>query len=796
MTSREIEDGISAAVEAFLRKVQSEISLKEQIRKEVEMRKIQEAEERERRRKAAEERRAAVLERIRLQAELEEKRKQEAIAFAELQVANVERLKRQQLEREAAEQCRMEDEDDRSQLAEQDYREQIERSIWQKKEMERLREYERQQQQRDEEDKRKRLERMQELDEKKRRLQELQKKSQSSTLKITAADAQKGGSDEAAQLTRQLRIQNRAKFVTKRIQNSSGDKNLGSTLTHPVTKLSSSDEVSDTKDKLETLNRTVTEAAAVPVVDPTIQTEFLSSIEQLSTEMELKHLSIELMGEKRALKQEQRRVQEASHDTSAPTLTATTLAATAATAPTTTMLAEKIAMLAFKEEALQNRMNRLLESSDPTLLTAAAESKAEAPITVRVINNLNRSSQNLKATASHTPSTSGDGKDADGISSEEVFKQAELLLQEGHSLLAWLKAEETQLHEVLDWDGHGEASHGGLQRQQLRRIAVLPLEIAQVSKSLLKLFDPINYKDRLSHLQTQIKDSITNFKEKQQQHHLQQQELHSEEKSPYASSTTVHHLNAITENMKGTFSFRISTESMSVSPKKDLHVNSVLTQEQSMQGAVSVSSIVVDSSMFSPVEKVRDHSPAPSWSHSEEKLSSSEPVRHPKEELVTTIVEINDDMFLTKNKSDDLKNFPEVDHHSAHKIGANKSSDCVKVIDSRENWPRQLIITRREFEELSEGLPEEKEDDYTQEADDDGDVAVGDSVDWNSLPGWSECLNTSMASAAHHAAFYGHLEVLQMLSSCFDCFVIDEQGRTPLFYAALQNRSRYTIALV
>jgi len=225
-------------------------------------------------------------------------------------------------------------------------------------------------------------------------------------------------------------------------------------------------------------------------------------------------------------------------------------------------------------------------------------------------------------------------------------------------------------------------------------------------------------------------------------------------------------------------------------------MNSVLNQEQSMQGAVSVSSIVVDSSMLSPVEKIRDHSPAPPWSHSEEKLSSSEPVRHLKEELVTTIVEINDDLFLTKNKSDDLKNYPEVVHHSAHKLDANKSSDGVKAIDSRENWPRQLIMTRREREELSEGLPEEKEDDYTQEADDDGDMAVGDSVDWNSLPGWPECLNTSMASAAHHAAFYGHLEVLQMLSSCFDCFVIDEQGRTPLFYAALQNRSRYTIALV
>eukprot|EP01035_Chromulina_nebulosa_P024319 gene24319-31642_t len=377
----EIEDGISLAVEATYRKIQSELTLKEQIRREVEMRKIQEAEERERRKKAAEERRAAVLERIRLQAELEEKRKQDAIAFAELQIANAERLKREQLEREYSEQRSMEIEDDRSQLAEQDYREQIERAMWQKKEMERLREYERQQQQRDEEEKRKRLERMHELDEKKRRLQELQKKSQSqSTLNKTTTDAQKGAGDEAAQLTRQLRIQNRAKFVTKRIQTSTSDTNLGSTLPSSVPALSSTVDLSDSKDKLDILNRTIAETAVIPAVDPTTQTEFLSSIEQLSTEMELKQLSIELMGEKRALKQEQRRTQEASHSTN---------------------------QSGFGGEDSGTDLQRggYSTSSDPSLLTAAAESKAEAPITVRVINNLNNSSQNLKATISHAQPT-------------------------------------------------------------------------------------------------------------------------------------------------------------------------------------------------------------------------------------------------------------------------------------------------------------------------------------------------------------------------------------------------------
>jgi ankyrin repeat protein len=49
-------------------------------------------------------------------------------------------------------------------------------------------------------------------------------------------------------------------------------------------------------------------------------------------------------------------------------------------------------------------------------------------------------------------------------------------------------------------------------------------------------------------------------------------------------------------------------------------------------------------------------------------------------------------------------------------------------------------------------------------------------------------MNTTMATAAHHAAFYGYSEVLEELSRLFDVFALDDKGRTPLFYAALRNQ--------
>lgn len=59
---------------------------------------------------------------------------------------------------------------------------------------------------------------------------------------------------------------------------------------------------------------------------------------------------------------------------------------------------------------------------------------------------------------------------------------------------------------------------------------------------------------------------------------------------------------------------------------------------------------------------------------------------------------------------------------------------------------------------------------------------------FENILGWDDCINTSMSSAAHHAAFYGYHEVLNCLCKYFDCFIMDKKGRTPLFYAALQNQ--------
>lgn len=69
-------------------------------------------------------------------------------------------------------------------------------------------------------------------------------------------------------------------------------------------------------------------------------------------------------------------------------------------------------------------------------------------------------------------------------------------------------------------------------------------------------------------------------------------------------------------------------------------------------------------------------------------------------------------------------------------------------------------------------------------------------IDFESLPGWHECLETNMATAAHAAAFFGYLEILEILVMNFDCFVLDEQGRTPLFYAALGNQLDCVILLI
>ena len=106
-------------------------------------------------------------------------------------------------------------------------------------------------------------------------------------------------------------------------------------------------------------------------------------------------------------------------------------------------------------------------------------------------------------------------------------------------------------------------------------------------------------------------------------------------------------------------------------------------------------------------------------------------------------------------------------------------------------------IAGRLFEDPLEGGSadqwEEEMGEHEEEAKEGEDEEV---VDFDSIPGWHECVHTSMATAAHHAAFYGFTAVLETLSKYFDVFAVDKNGRTPLFYASLRNNLDCVLLLV
>jgi len=86
-------------------------------------------------------------------------------------------------------------------------------------------------------------------------------------------------------------------------------------------------------------------------------------------------------------------------------------------------------------------------------------------------------------------------------------------------------------------------------------------------------------------------------------------------------------------------------------------------------------------------------------------------------------------------------------------------------------------------------------DEKQQEPGLEAEAEAADTVDFESLPGWHECVNTSMTTAAHHAAFYGFTEVLEFLAQYFDVFIQDDSERTPLHYAAMQNHLDCVVCL-
>jgi uncharacterized protein len=125
-----------------------------------------------------------------------------------------------------------------------------------------------------------------------------------------------------------------------------------------------------------------------------------------------------------------------------------------------------------------------------------------------------------------------------------------------------------------------------------------------------------------------------------------------------------------------------------------------------------------------------------------------------------------------------------------------KSSPTVSQVgdgeDDDDDWWNQAGAV--ENNEASQD--HQREDENEKQEEEQVEELEGEEFDYNTIPGWTECLHTTMATAAHHAAFYGYTQVLEYLSYYFDLFQMDKNGRTPLFYASLRNNLDCVLLLV
>jgi hypothetical protein len=226
-----------------------------------------------------------------------------------------------------------------------DYREELARKQWREKEKERMLQWEREQAEKDKEDAVEREKRQTLLDEKKRKLQELKQSQQlmeQSNAESLQSQQQKA-QEEANKLSKQLRIQNKAKFVTKKLKTGvSADEAVQQANAQPGT--GSSTAAQAAASHLNTANNSSVNLLAhvgsmpqllqqppkavdilplaallnndlLPTVaatdtraeepEQTIPAEFLEKVAQLQTEIDVKALQKQLMGEKRSLRLQQ-----------------------------------------------------------------------------------------------------------------------------------------------------------------------------------------------------------------------------------------------------------------------------------------------------------------------------------------------------------------------------------------------------------------------------------------------------------------------------------------------------------
>lgn len=687
----ESEDIISAQHMATF-KDQNKIDFREQIRREVEQRKLQEQLEKEERKKKAEERRLAVVERIRKQKEDEERRAREA----ELELLRIEeeKIRRQQeiLNRLEQERRTMTIEDEVSRYIENEYREELMRSEWKQQEERKMLEWEARQRELDEKERCDRERRLVDLEAKKAKLKEIKQLQQLTSGNSCNSDADKAAAaqavrDEAAKIAKQMRIQNKAKFVSKRIKAgdslqqvvadtappeavlplTEGDLNglVGSTsILSPTRSMRSSHGASffgsSSANILGTQSipghvaddcfgmsfRLVAEPVEVVEVEEPLSAEFLQSIAACETEAELRVMLKALMMEKRSLRLEQKqRPVEAG---------ASTVEAEEAKQRAKAMRV-RLRDLSRRDDAIQRRLDELMKKKNAPV----GSSQEDLPVV----------GQSTSTALVDTRSRTEEDK---AIEEARTYQRAESLLREAGQLL--------RSQVVVD-----------------KRAALsLSVEMADVAKGLSSDRDPASYRERLVSTGAQLKDLATRV----------------ESAAPVPDS---------------------SPAPVPV-PSRSPRLPHSPPPTTTVTGAPLFASPML--SMKSRPEAEDERAPTPDVMEPLPTLQYKPPITPvPSLNIASLLISTVDDVSSPASVT-------------------------------------ELMTPRREDKAASRAGDSLKECESKDTGSEDG--VAGDSMlaDIESVPGWNECLYTTMATAAHHAAFYGFTQVLELLARLFDCFVV------------------------
>lgn len=682
--------------------------------KQVEIREAQEKAEREAKRIAAEERRKAVVERIRRQEELAEQRKREAeLALLRIKEAK-ERHEQWERDRLASDLAQMPLEDQLSALAEQDFREILERKLWQERERAKLVAWEAEQREKDKIEEEKRQARMSELDEKRKKL-DLLRQQQSKVQKPSDAAMK----EEAERLNKQLRIQNKAKFVTRRMNAAPiPDETIRPSTKVEETKVESApitDGIQRTHDAAamssdhqssEHLHVQTAASSSKPVVTEQADAEFAQYSKDLLALDDLEQLRDRLHAfsqEKRALRLEQRqRLVSASDGPS---------------------VQEQLRRIERRSCAVEERIKELqqaspadkqtgsesekssVETQQTNSLSSGAVAPSEEPLKPHV------SAQTLRLQQKLSMSSTSSAKQPQG-SNDDLLRAVDHILRESQRLCD--NAEQISMQEVSS---------------MLMQISSLEKKIAGSSLSSSSVLLTLGYSDRLQHMQQRLRSLLK---------HVQTQQASPETKSTGGNSSVL-----------------VSSSRPSSSKGRDTDKDSSRIKER--HAGIPSSTGIADA-----------HS-RPASSKDKNKSQDADGNRE-------QVVRIDQDLHTLNTHTQALRSSssaPQLSPRSSSNPPATASSPATSTPTSTDRKPTTAEATGASAATNDAVKDEEEEEEEDPEQ----------------LAGWHECINSSLFfSAAHHAAYFGYLDVLRFLCKYFDCFIMDDKRRTPLFYAALNNQ--------